>query len=77
LDGYFTDMQITRAFEFWLSQFSQECWCGTVFGTHSWIAEGQCSTPCLANKSQTCGSRFKNSVYRTGKTDLHYYKNFV
>ncbi|CAM9959403.1 unnamed protein product [Pylaiella littoralis] len=48
------------------TQYSSECFCGDSFDAHGSIEETECSYPCQADSTESCGGKWALSVYATG-----------
>lgn len=49
-------------------QYGGQCFGGSSLGTYAKASPSDCSMPCTANRSETCGGTWRNSVYATNVT---------
>ena len=58
-------------FAYFGAQFSRQCYCGTSYDKHGAADESDCDMVCLGNANQTCGARWRNSVYKIHGMSRH------
>ena len=56
---------VIAAYKYAGLQYGYQCFCGDRIGKYGQVADGECNMDCPVEYMQTCGGRWRNSVYET------------